>query len=322
MKTKRRLSTIVIILLSLIFSACAGRMASEEMAPETPAMEPGYDYSYEEDYYEMEEAVEEKQGYESGSAGTASALERMVIYNANLEIAVEQPAEVMKEIMTMAESAGGYVVNSNLYQTYTESGNLPRASLTIRVPAGQLESIMDMIKTLTHDPDEDVISENINGQDVTQEYTDLESRLRNLEAAEEALVELMEEARDPEDVLNIFDELTYYRGEIELIKGRMQYLEESAALSALTVQIIPKESLQPITIAGWEPKGTIKRAVEQLISTLQRLVDILIWFGIYCLPFMIPLSIGVYFLVRFFIKKRAKRKALKEEQVEVIESSE
>ena len=322
MKTKRRLSTILIILLSLMFSACAGGMASEEAVSEAPPREPGLDNSYGEESYDMEEPAAEKQGFESGSAGTASAIERMVIYNANLEIAVEQPAEVMKEVIAMAESAGGYVVRSNLYQTYTESGSMPRASVTIRVPAGQLESIMDAIKALTPDPEDDVISENINGQDVTQEYTDLTSRLRNLEAAEEALVELMEEARDPEDVLNIFDELTYYRGEIEMVKGRMQYLEESAALSAITVEIIPKESLQPISIVGWEPKGTVKRAVEQLINTLQRLADSLIWFGIYCLPFLIPLGIGVYFLVRFFLKKRAKNKAEKEAQVEVIESAE
>jgi hypothetical protein len=322
MKTKRNLVLIIMVVLSLIFSGCAAQEAFEEVTSDMVPKEPSLNGGYATEAPEMEQsAADEERGFETGSGGTASAVERMVIYNANLEIAVMHPEEVMKEIMDMAESAGGFVVRSNLYQTYTESGSLPRASITIRVPAGELDSIMDAIKAMTPDPTEDVISENVSGQDVTAEYTDLQSRLRNLEAAEEALVQLMEDARDPEDVLNIFDELTYYRGEIEIVKGRIQYLEESADLSAISIEIIPKESLQPITIAGWEPKGTVKRAVEALISTAQDIVDILIWFGIYCLPFLIPLGIGVYFLVRFIIKRRKTKKAGKVEIVETTEES-
>ncbi len=319
MKTKRNISLFVIIMLSLIVSACAGAKSSEQVASDWDAIEPAYENEYMAEAPEMEESVLEERGLSTGSGVTASAVERLVIYNANLEIAVEQPEEVLEEIMDMAESAGGFVVSSNLYQTYTEYGSLPRARVTIRVPAGELDSIMDAIKAMTPDPEEDVISENISGQDVTAEYTDLQSRLRNLEAAEEALVKLMEDARDPEDVLNIFDELTYYRGEIEIVKGRIRYLEESADLSAISIEIVPKESLQPISVVGWEPKGTMKRAVEALINTGQQIVDILIWFGIYCLPFLIPLSIAAYFLVRFILKRRKMKKAKK---VEVIETSE
>jgi len=208
------------------------------------------------------------------------------------------------------------VVSSNLSRTYFEGGNLPRANLTVRVPAGQLDSIMSAIRDLTPVPSEDVIYENVSGQDVTAEYTDLESRLRNLEAAEQALLELMEQAQDPEDVLNVFDELTYYRGEIEIVKGRMRYLEESAALSAISLSIIPKESLQPIEIIGWKPEGTVRDAVEALIRAGQFVVDAAIWFGIFCLPFLIPLGIGVYILVRILRKRKAKKQAQKIEKVE------
>jgi hypothetical protein len=307
------------VALSLVFSACAAGRASESVENDTGWKDGEYEESYAPEAPAMEQSLDEDRGgFESGSGGTASAVERMVIYNARLEIAVEHPEEVMKEVIQMAEDAGGFVVSSNLYQTYTDAGSMPRASLTIRVPAGDLDSIMDAIKNMTPDPKEDVISENVSGQDVTAEFTDLTSRLRNLEAAEQALVELMEEAKDPEDVLNIFDELTYYRGEIEMVKGRMQYLEESARLSSITIEIMPKESLQPISVVGWEPKGTVKRAVEALINTGQYLVDGAIWLGIYCLPFLIPLSIAAYFLVRFIKRRRAEKKAKK---VEVIETS-
>jgi hypothetical protein len=208
-------------------------------------------------------------------------------------------------------------VSSNVYQSYSESGGTqPRANVTVRVPAGKLDSIMAEIKALTPNPDEDVLSENVSGQDVTAEYTDLGSRLRNLEAAEEALVELMEKAEDPEDVLNIFDELTYYRGEIEVVKGRMKYIEESVDLSSISVNIVTKESLQPIEIGGWQPKGTAKKAIQALINALQFIGNAAIWFGIFCLPFLIPLGIAVYILVRLLRKKKAKKAARTTETIQ------
>jgi len=297
----------LLLAVSLVLSGCAKMSTSESsevMAGYAP-QEPAYDY----EVFTKEEMVESPRGFDAGVEDSSSASERMVIYNADMSIAVENPETTLEDVIRMAESAGGFVVSSSLSRSQTSAGTLPRAYLTVRVPAGQLDSIMDAIKDLTPDRTEDVIYENVSGQDVTAEFTDLEARLRNLEAAEAALVELMEEAQDPEDVLNIFDELTYYRGEIEVVKGRMKYLSESVALSSITVEIVAKESIQPITIVGWEPKGTVKRAVEALVSAGQWLADAAIWFGIFCLPFLIPLGVGVYFLVRLIKKRRDAKKA-------------
>jgi hypothetical protein len=306
----------IVVGLSMLMGACAPMKSAQNevfMAPEASMDSDGF---YEESVEEMEAPAAPREGFSAGSGEMANPVERMVIYNADLRIAVEDPESAMQSIIKLTEDAGGFVVSSNLSKTYVESGSLPRVYITVRVPSGRLDSIMESIKGLTPNPSEDVISENVSGQDVTAEYTDLQSRLRNLEAAEEALVKLMDEAKDPQDVLDIFGELTYYRGEIEIVKGRMKYLEESAALSAISVEIVAKQSLQPITIAGWEPKGTIKSAVEALINTGQFLADAAIWFGIFCLPFLIPLSIGVYFLVKVIRKRRAKKKAQKVEKIE------
>jgi len=308
MKRKFVFALGLLLAASLILSGCAAMSASEsskEVMDGYAPQEPAYDY----EMAVEEEMVESPRGFDAGVEDSSSASERMVIYNADMSIAVENPEAALEDVIRMAESAGGFVVSSSLSRSQTSAGTLPRAYLTVRVPAGQLDSIMDAIKDLTPDRTKDVIYENVSGQDVTAEFTDLEARLRNLEAAEAALVELMEEAQDPEDVLNIFDELTYYRGEIEVVKGRMKYLSESVALSSITVEIVAKESIQPITIVGWEPKGTVKRAVEALISAGQWLADAAIWFGIFCLPFLIPLGVGGYFLVRLIKKRRAAKKA-------------
>lgn len=315
MKVKKHWVILFFIVLSLVVGACSPAMGSEDVSYEMPAAEPAYDMEMEE--FAMEEAAEAERGFASSGTGNVDAVvDRMVIYNAEMEIAVENPETAMEAVIQMAQDAGGFVVQSNLSRTYYDEGSLPHASLTVRVPAGQLESIMSAIKKLTPVPSEDVLFENVSGQDVTAEYTDLESRLRNLEAAESALVELMEDAQDPEDVLNVFDELTYYRGEIEIVKGRMRYLEESTDLGAISLTIIPKESLQPIEIAGWKPMGTVKDAIEALIKAGQFVVDGAIWFGIFCLPFLIPLGIGVYILVRILTKRKAKKQAQKVEKIE------
>ena len=308
----------IVLAASLFLGACAAKASDQSY--EMPASEPYYDYEMAEESMASEGmgvADDSSRSYTSGTGENAAASERMVIYNANLEIAVEDPITTMDNVVQMAEAAGGFVVYSNVYQFSSSTGrSIPRASVTIRVPAGDLDSVMEAIKGLTPDPKKDVLSENVSGQDVTSEYTDLESRLRNLEAAEEALVLLMEQAQNTEDVLDVFDELTYYRGEIETVKGRMKYLSESASLSAITIEVIAKESLQPIEIAGWEPKGTAKKAVEALINTGQKLVDVLIWFGIFCLPFLIPVGLAVYFLIRLIRKRRAKKLAMSTEMLE------
>jgi hypothetical protein len=312
MKKKRVLLIGFVLGLSMLIVACAPAMMQ---ANEAPAMEPAWDV-YEEAMMEEPLMAEAERGVDAGSGELAKAVERMVIYNADLQIAVQDPESAMQAVIQMAEDAGGFVVYSNVQQTQTASGRLPHANLTVRVPADQLDSIMSAIKDLTPNRREDVLSENVSGQDVTAEFTDLASRLRNLEAAEDALVALMEEAQDPQDVLDVFGELTYYRGEIEVVKGRMQYLEESVALSAISVEIVAKESIQPIEIAGWEPRGTIRRAIEALIEAAQFLADATIWFGIFCLPFLIPLGLGIYFLVRLIRKRKAKKKAKEPEVIE------
>ncbi|MEN6481931.1 MAG: DUF4349 domain-containing protein, partial [Anaerolineaceae bacterium] len=145
------------------------------------------------------------------------APDRIVIRNADLSIVVDDPTVALDAIVRMAERMGGFVVNSNLYKTNTSSGNeVPEAYITIRVPAESLNAALAEIKNQTSDPSKDVLSENVSGQDVTKEYTDLNSRLKNLEDAETQLRRIMEEATKTEDVLNVFNQLTYYREQIEV----------------------------------------------------------------------------------------------------------
>ncbi|MGB4595747.1 MAG: DUF4349 domain-containing protein [Anaerolineaceae bacterium] len=236
--------------------------------------------------------------------------ERMVVRTAQMRVSVADPAVAVSEVSRLAESYGGFVVSSNIYETSrTETMVYQGSYITIRVPSAKLDEVMAKIRAQAADPKSGVMSESISGQDVTSEYVDSEARLKNLEAAEVQLKELLDNAPDLEYTMDVFRELTSVREQIEVIKGRMQYLKESTDLSAISVDFVAEASLKPIEIGGWKPEGTAREAVQALINSAQKVVDALIWFGIYCLPFLIPVAVVVYFIVKSFKKRRSERLA-------------
>ncbi|MEK7311792.1 MAG: DUF4349 domain-containing protein, partial [Chloroflexota bacterium] len=135
-----------------------------------------------------------------GGAGLAANApaggERLVIKNANLSVVVDNPEATVDAVTQMVESMGGFVVSVNTYKTTygPEATSATQANMTIRVPGEKLNEALKQIKAMAVE----VRSENISGQDVTAEYTDLKSRLKNLEAAEKQLQSIMEEATKTE----------------------------------------------------------------------------------------------------------------------------
>lgn len=266
-----------------------------------------------------EAAKDMYQGNSGGAPNTGTVtVDRMVIRNADLKIVVVDPPATLTKISVMAESMGGYVVNSNTYQSSSVSGTkYTDATITIRVPAAKLQEALTQIKANVKDPVVDVLSESVSGEDVTAQYTDLTSRLKNLEAASAQLTKLMEEAKDPEDVLAIFNELTRINGEIEVIKGQIKYYDESVAMSAVSVTLKAEVGVAPITVAGWKPQGVARDAVQALINAYQEIANGVIWLVVFCLPIALPVGLVVWFIVRAILKARAKAKAKKAGAVEV-----
>lgn len=298
---------ISIMVAAFLLAGCAAAKTTENIAPDMKGVSEGAPSAPQE-----APSAEYSRGAVTDLDQSAQSIERMVIRNANLSIVVSDPAEVMDDIAKMAESMGGYVVNSNLYQTQTQAGlEVPEANVTIRVPAELLNEALSQIKAHVDDPDTDVLYENVSGQDVTQEYTDLQSRLRNLEDAAEQLRKIMDQATKTEDVLKVFDELKSYNEQIEVLKGQIQYYEQSAKLSAITVSIKAKESLQPLSVGGWEPKGVAKDAVEALIRAYQTIADAVIWIVVFCLPIALPIGAVLFFVIRAIVRWNRKQKAKK-----------
>lgn len=282
--------------LTLLLGACAGASPTrgapapsapqEAPAPEAEMMDAGYGAGYR-------------------TSDTQQAGERLVIKNADLSIVVPEPAESMQRISALAEEMGGFVVSARLNQDQVDGVEVPRAFVTIRVPAERLDEALERIEA---ESDRLPLNRNISSQDVTAEYTDLQSRLRNLEAAEEQLRELMASATRTEDVLSIFQQLTETRSQIEVIKGQIQYYETSARLSSISVDLTATAAVRPLTIGNWQPVGVAREALQALISAVRFLVDAGIWIIVFFLPVGLLVFLPLYLLFRLVRRLRARRK--------------
>jgi hypothetical protein len=212
----------------------------------------------------------------------------------------------MDDITALAEQLGGYVVSSNVYQSNYGPNNIavPEGNISIRIPADKLNDILDQIKKGAVE----VQSENVSGQDVTDQYVDLQSRLSAKQAAETKLLQIMDQAVKTEDVLAVYTQLQQVQSDIEVLKGQIKFIDQSAALSSVTVTLIAEAGTQPIEIGGWKLQGTANESVQQLIQFTQGFVQFLIRFFLNYLWRIILIGLPLYGL---FVGGRAVYRRLR-----------
>jgi hypothetical protein len=297
---------LAMLVLGLLVSACSAASTpqadygNESLALSPESAEPSSDTMG------MEKAAYDE-GFINDTTQPAIPVERLVIKDADLSLVVGDPSSSMDAIGKMAEEMGGYIVSATLYQTEIENGvKAPQASITIRVPAEKLNDALERIKK---ESDQDPLSESITSQDVTSEYVDLQSRLTNLEATEEQLRAIMEDAEETEDVLAVYNQLVKVREEIEVIKGRMKYLEQSSALSSIHTELLANAAVQPVTIGGWQPTGVAKGALQALINGLKFLANVAIWLVIFVLPIALILFVVVFLPIRWIVRRVRRKRA-------------
>jgi hypothetical protein len=238
--------------------------------------------------------------------------DRLVIRNADISIVVKDVPARLTAIQNMANAMGGFVVSSNLYQTQTNTGEpVPQAQVVIRVPQEKLNGALEQIKKDAVE----VQNESQSGQDVTDQYVDLQSRLKAKIAAEEQLTKIMLEAKKTEDVLAVYGQLQQIESEIEVLRGQIKYTEQSAALSAISVNIIAEKTIQPLEVGPWKPQGVARDAIQSLIYFWQDFVDFMIHFLLFTLPVLITIAIPlilVFLLLRWIFRKLRKPKVAAE----------
>ncbi|MGC9040960.1 MAG: DUF4349 domain-containing protein, partial [Roseiflexus sp.] len=224
--------------------------------------------------------------------------ERLVIKNASLTLEVVSVADAEAAIRQKAEQLGGFVVS---VQTYG-SGDSMQSTIVFRVPAARFEEALSGVEGLA----KKVLSRSVSGDDVTEEYVDLESRLRNLEATRDRLRDLLARAEKVEDALQVNQALTDVQGQIEQIKGRMHYLKQSAAMSTITAELRPVPPPPAIIEEdAWQPIRVVRESLRSLIEFGQGLVYLVIWLIIWA-PVWLPIVLFLRWIWRKMMQSRKK----------------
>ncbi|TKJ31320.1 MAG: hypothetical protein CEE40_02080 [Chloroflexi bacterium B3_Chlor] len=300
---RKAISLAVFVILSVVLVGCA-MGAPAPLAPEE--MERGFDKGLQ----VAPEAPPPMPAATPAPYGGAEDLvsDRMIVRTASLSLVVEDTEESLEVIENLASELRGYISDLRTWRVNDQLA----ASVTLRIPAESFDEARERIKDLATELE----NENVSGQDVTEEYVDLEARLHNLEVAEEELLELLASAqethRDADSILAIYREITNVRQQIEQIRGRMQYLENVSSLATLTINLTPEEVEEPVVEPGWEPLRQARDALRTLVNALKVLVDLLIWVVLFFLPMVAILSLPFVLAWLGWYAWRRRRRGSKE----------
>lgn len=198
----------------------------------------------------------------SADAATLQVINTKLIKNATIQIEVEKGSfeKVFFQVASLAEQNKGYVSNS---QSYSDAdGNMTSGQITIKVDKANFDAVLNKIKAMGK-----VQNVNITVSDVTQEYVDNESRLKNLDSQRTSLINLMEKSATVKDSIEIQRELSNVEGQIEIIKGRQNYLDNLIAYSTIDVTLAEPQAITESNQGGFI--GAIKRGAIGALTVIR-----------------------------------------------------
>ncbi|HEY6230600.1 MAG TPA: DUF4349 domain-containing protein [Pyrinomonadaceae bacterium] len=300
-----KLVRILLLTLALfLITSCANRRSSNlggVAAPNHDQRAVAESYAKTEPEPRKATSSEVSLGQAGQSQTIAAAMDRKILRDANLTLEVSAPEDTQRKITSIAESLGGFVVTSESKQRETADGarHQLEVNLVIRVPAAQFGPALDQIRSAGNR----VVQEKITGQDVTEEFIDLEARLKTQTALESQFLAIMKQAHKVEDALEVQRQIAEVRTEIEKLEGRKRFLENRASLSTISV------SLQTPTAIAVNTSGFGRDMREALADSVQLAIGIvlfLIRFVIVMIPVVLLIIVPGYFIARYFWR-RARR---------------
>ncbi len=249
----------------------------------------------------------------NGASITDASLERKIVKNVYLEMDTEEIENTFNSIHQYVTSLGGYIEYSNIgdvvynYYDRTQSTEQMRyATINARVPSDKLESTIGYVETVG-----EIRTRTLNTQDRSDYYYDVENQVENLKVRETRLRDLMNDAEDISDVIEVERELARVRNEIDSLTRDLSYIDKEVDYSTLNMQI--REVLTSTKINP-EKRNIFTEAKEGLIKNVNRLLNFLqnavIWFVSY-LPIALVLAAGLgllYWIIKKLGIKKLRRK--------------
>jgi hypothetical protein len=215
--------------------------------------------------------------------------ERLVVEQSSMSLVVAEVQKTAEKVMDYAKEVGGYMVSSSL----TRPEEAPFATVVVRVPQDKFRETLEQFRKMAIR----VASENILGTDVTSEYVDIEARVATLQKTKAKFESILEGATQVQDILQVQRELVNLQEQIDRLKGRQNYLEQTAKLSKITVYLSSDEFALPYVPAKpFRPETIFKQAVRSLVGSLRGLAKAGIWIGVYSVIWL-PVLV-IFLLVR------------------------
>ena len=228
--------------------------------------------------------------------------ERKIIRDATLTLEVEEPTKAAERITSIAESRGGFVVSSESRQV-SSGGRKGKAyevfTVQFRVPAAQFDAALKDVRATAGE----VTAEKVAGKDVTEEYIDLEARLRTQRALEAQLLDILKRADAVDDAISVQRELATVRGDIERVEGRRRFLESQSSLSTINVTLQPPAPL--IGTTGFF--HSVAEALGDGVDIAANITLFLIRAFLALLPVFIFLVLPAYFILRWILRRTSGR---------------
>jgi hypothetical protein len=228
-------------------------------------------------------------------------VERKIIRNADLQLEANAPEEAQAKITQIAESKGGFVVESTQSSSDAKATKRDTVTMSVRVPSAKFDEALGEIRQAASR----MIVESVKGQDVTEEFIDIEARLKTQKALEEQFLEIMKRSSSVADALNVQTEIARVRGEIEKIEGRKRFLESQASLSTIKIK------LQTPTAFSANAPGFFNRLGEALGNGFDAALSFILVFVtalIALLPFLLLIVLPIYLVIRYLLRKNRKQK--------------
>ena len=233
--------------------------------------------------------------YSGRQTAPSESTERLIIQDTGLSLQVKDVAKTIDEIDNKTKELGGFLIYSHLSKPeVAASGNI-----SIRVPEKKRKEAMTAFKSFAVK----VVSESVNGTDVTDQYTDLQAQLDVLQKTKAKFEEILGRATAVKDLLEVQQQLTYIQQQIDSVKGQQKYYEQSAKLSKITIYLSTDELALPYAPTNeWRPTVVFKEAVRSLVGAFRKLGNLIIWTVVFA-----PIIIPGFFIVRY-VKRRGNAK--------------
>lgn len=215
---------------------------------------------------------------------------RKITKTGSISLLVKKAEEIALNIKFIAERLNGFVIDSQIYEV---SDGVKSGNVTIRVPSERFDEAFSEIKKIALK----VENESVNSQDVTEQFIDLEARLKNLKAEETQYLKIMERAYNVKDTLEVASRLSDVRGRVEQIQGQLQYLSRQVDMSTISILLTAEADVEVFGLR-WRPLFIIKQSFRGLVEGLTGYADqIISW--IFYLPVLI-LQITTFALIIVF----------------------